>query len=208
MNRKLLQLQQMICLLILAVSCNKRSVSTSEFVAYVDNPSNNLIKEKTIGAVQLKCEFKPTEYVLIRDKYKDLGNMNFQLNENELGGIEKLNHFYLRLSTTDHVEILKKDIQTEQEYYQRLEYYTNIIQQDLFLVSGGDTIPCKYSLFERNYGSSPNSILLVGFDATNQKEDDDIFFIYDDHVLGIGPVQFEIDSKDLNKIPKLETTKI
>lgn len=188
-------------------SCGNSSVSPLVYVNYVDDISNGLIRERKIGPYMLRCELKPAAYIVLKEKFKETKNIDMPLKMDEIKDAGKMYHFYIKLSSEMQNDILKKDIQSEQELYGRIEYFTHAVQSDLFLLTGADTLPCSYYLFERNFGAGAISTMLLGFDSERIDSDSEkqLTLLFDDHVLGIGPVQFAFKTKDIKRTPTMNT---
>jgi hypothetical protein len=92
------------------------------------------------------------------------------------------------------------------EFTSRLAYFTGIMQQDIFLVEGKDTLPCLLYHFERTYGVDPRSTFLLGFPLAQVKNEAmvDKTLFFDDRGLGSGPVMISISNENLNTLPSLK----
>ncbi len=89
------------------------------------------------------------------------------------------------------------------DYQNLVQYFSYDLQNDIQLVQSTDTIKCGLFHFESTYDVAPFNNFLTRFDTTKAYEDD-IEFIYDDKLFGIGPVKFTIQKKDLEKITNLK----
>lgn len=195
----------------MSLSCNKGGMTPSEYIRYIDNKTNGLVKDKKIGVFTVDCEYKPSAYIVIKENYKQNPKEVIKNFENENIEASKMFHFYIRLSAENENDVLKNDIQNQEEYFERLNYFSNFVQKDLYLISGSDTIDCAYTYFERNYGLSNKSTILLGFkrsEMNKSNSDQSLTLIYDDQVLGMGPVHFKFSSKDISNIPVLDTNKL
>ncbi len=198
-------------LLLITISCGKRALTPVQYLRYIDDKSNGLIKEKQIGPYTVTCEFKPAGYIVLKEKFKQINDNELKDIGDELSDASEMNHFYMRFTAEGENDILKSHLQSQAEYYERLNYFSNFIQKDLYLISGSDTIDCAYTYFERNFGLSNRNTLLLGFKKGNYNGGvggGDFTLIYDDQVLGLGPVQFKFGLGDISNIPVLETTKL
>lgn len=192
-------------------ACSHSKCSIPEYLKYIDNPDNGLIQRKQIGVFDLSCEFKPVEYVVIKDWYKENGVLPVQISKDEFIKNEGIDNFYLKIESTSGKDILKEGIQSEGEYFTRLEYFTRVVQNDLLLIKGQDTIACEYCLFERSFEFSKASTLVFGFKSGNQnltQSKENMRICFDDQVLGIGPVLFQIEQKNISAIPILKVSQL
>jgi hypothetical protein len=93
-------------------------------------------------------------------------------------------------------------MRTEGDYFQRLEYLTSNVQNDISLIEGTDTIPCGLCHYERNYGLSPYANIVLGFKkASGKNEKQDRIFVYDDQIWGVGKIMLKISNSDIDNVP-------
>jgi len=92
------------------------------------------------------------------------------------------------------------------DYYTRLKYFSEDIKNDLFLVADDDTIPCKIVHLERTYKLTPYTNLLLAFDSEKEsiKKTDKLTFVYDDHVLELGKLTFDLSTAELKNSPEIK----
>jgi len=184
------------------MSCKQTTLSQEAYATYIDSDKSELVQSKEIGNFTIQCEYKTPEYIALKESNKD-GHL---VNQSKIDEYKNTFHFYMKLSSSKQTDFLKEGIENAEEYGHRLAYFTEHIQNNISLVLGTDTLPCSYSYFERNYGVQKVSTLLVGFDKINTdlQTMPSISFIYDDQVLGVGPVIFQYKSQNLKNIPQLD----
>jgi hypothetical protein len=101
----------------------------------------------------------------------------------------------------------------DESYFKMLDYFSNQMQNDFFAVVNGDTIPCAIYHYERNFELSPyNNINLAFSSALIRKKITnewlaDVSIIYDDRILGTGPLQFNFSKNNINELPVLDYEK-
>lgn len=180
---------------------SKRAKATAvEFISWVDDEENGLIVKKDLGLYKFTLKYKPLEYEIIRDLKKlEVSEPEFLKVKSEYEGFQ---YFTFSIARNDgQLDLLKADLNTEQDFTKRVEYFSFQMQQDLRLVSGKDTMNCHLFHFERTYGVSSAANFLIGFENTGSKGDKTL--IFDDKILGTGRVKLTIDSDDLAQIPEL-----
>ncbi len=62
-----------------------------------------------------------------------------------------------------HTDILKHGIRTPEEHQERLQYYRTQFKEDVYLVSGADTLPCYDLHAERLYMDLPYMNFILTF---------------------------------------------
>lgn len=131
-----------------------------KLMAFVDDKKNGFIKSKTIGQITYSAILKPTDYLLSQKRLEDqdttLKKSNF----------EDLQYFDLRIKIEDfHKEFIKYDLESEQEYQQRVQYCAFNMQQDIKLIDGKDTLSCVLYHYERAFDVVPYGHFVLGFET-------------------------------------------
>lgn len=194
-------------------ACNQKKISPEELIQWVDNPRHGLVVTKEFDEYKISAQFRPLIYeIAIESKDENLSKENLTHKIEELGDLQ---YFVLRIESIDKgSDILKKSGLTQEQYSQRLQYFTTFLQHDLTLIDGMDTIPCCLFHFERNYRVAPYSNFMIGFKKNlseydsikNEKEVryNDKILVVNDNVLGIGKVVLVIKKENINSIPQME----
>lgn len=189
---------------VLFYSCSQDSLSPSEFMRWVEDPNNGLNKSKTIGAFELQIQYKPLEYIAVQEGRSELiSESEVQTRIDELEGLD---YYTLRIGSLEGTEMIQSGAVSEQEYQSRSFYFDALAFQDMKLVAGGDTLACVLYHFERNYGLAPYNNMVLAFEKPMHR-DSDRQFIFEDQVLGLGPVKFTIAYQDISSVPPLKLRK-
>lgn len=200
------------CNLVLAVlalgSCGRARLSPGEYIAWMQDPENGLVQTHETGDFRITAQFKTPDYILLKEHRKgDAAQIDDSAWAIAAGSYAGLCQFTLQLTGKERGEFLGVAIQEAPEYYERIQYYTDLVVADLALVVAQDTIPCAISLFERTYGAAPFDNLLIGFSglpaSVLQGAAGDIELIHTDRVLGIGTLSFKFNALDLQDQPIL-----
>ena len=190
--------------LLLFCACSLRTVNmnVSDYAQWVRDPENGLNKTKQLGDYIFSAQYKPREMVALLEFGKDAdpSSSEFKTRVSNLGQME---YFTFTISTVKGLEVLSNNIANEGEFFGRLEYFLEHGQEAFSLIAGEDTLPCRFYHFERTYGLSPNTNILLGFENIG-KCTSDIVIQYEDILLGVGPVNITYDIDDLKEIPKLK----
>jgi hypothetical protein len=114
-------------------------------------------------------------------------------------------HFNLQLKALKVKDLLNARSPDPDDYFRKQYYFGSLVDADLLLVIGADTLPCALAHFERTYGAAPFNELVVSFiDDSPEPYRDDLHFIYNDRAFGLGPVEFVIRKEDLQQLPSLK----
>ncbi|MEQ9263097.1 MAG: hypothetical protein RLP14_08055 [Owenweeksia sp.] len=188
--------------LLMVVSCTN-SLPPEEYIHWCLNPENGLSDKSESNPFIFELQYKPAPLVALQNSGGEVQNgLTFK---EELKELEKFEFFNFRISTTTGQDFLKTGIKDQQEYFQRVAYYSSFAQPDFVLVTGSDTVSCVMYQFDRNYGISPYQTILLGFKTGNNKNKiSDKKLIYHDRILDIPSVEMEISSKSIKQIPNLK----
>lgn len=182
---------------------SKKSLEPVEYVKWIENPENGLKVEKPIGDYQFTLLYKPLEYIVLKEAKQ------LEIKKSELKkGVEEISdfdYFTFQIGTVKNVEdVLKFGVNTNEEFQKRVDYFSFRMQNDLKLVDGKDTLQCSLFHFERTFGIAPYCTFVLGFEKGG-KELKNKTLIYNDEILGLGPVKLMIQAENLNNIPQLIT---
>ena len=183
------------------ISCS-HSLLTQEYVEWNRDEENGLYKTIEQDGYSFQLQYRPQEFVAISNSSDPL-SIDPNAFYEELEELKKYQFFTLRLSSSAHPDFLKANLSSQEEYYQRVAYYSSFAQNDFKLVEEEDTLQCVMYHFERNYGIQPFQTLLLGFKNPGEAPDKDKTLIYQDRILGLEPVSITIQSKNLKHIPQL-----
>ena len=192
--------------LFLEEGCNHISseVSVGEYVYWIESGENGLHPSKTIAGYTFDLQFKPSEYVVIREYLSEPANAAELLKQTD--SISDMQYFTLRISKEGDQDLLSDDVDSKEEFSSRLVYFTGVMQQDISLIENGDTLPCCLFHFERTFSVDPRSTFLLGFPLSGSKNPDGNgkVFLYNDRELGTGPIMLSIEQKNIENIPSLK----
>jgi hypothetical protein len=187
-------------LIIFLTSCSKKNLETTDYVSWVENESNGLSVTKELDDIKYRLLYKPVDYVVAKELINNAIKKNeVESRKKELGN---MNYFTLRIESKKSEELMRVNIKSEDEYYHRLEYFMGYMQDDIYLVDGTDTINPSLFHFERNYGLAPFNDFVLGFNKSN-RDPQDLYFIYNDQVLGTGKISIKINKDDISNVPNI-----
>lgn len=196
-------------LMLLVCSCsNSPTVEPDELKNWVMNPDNGLLKEKEIYPFRISLLYKPAPFVVLHELKIAPEAKEFQQLVKEQSAYY---HFTLRIDSKDRKEeFLKAGIKNNGEYYERLQYFTGLIQKDVSIITDNDTLPCVFAHLERLYHMASYGDIHLVFPVSkkdNKNSTDmvgSLSFIYEDYILGVGPLKFTYDTETINQIPQIK----
>ena len=189
-------------LVVLVMTSCSHSLKPVDYVHYVEDSKNGLHPWQEKSLFLFSLQYKPLDYVALEElRQQQVTSQQLKQEKKSFGTMQ---YFTLRISTKDSSnDLLKTGTKTAQEYSKRQNYFDFIIQNDLKLIEGGDTLPCRLCHFVRNYGLTPYGDFVLGFEQP--KNESDLKFIYNDNILGTGPVTFLIRQSSIDHIPQIKT---
>lgn len=184
----------------LIMSCNA-SLSPSDYVKWVSNPENGLVKTKSIEEVSVKAQYKPIPYIIANElRTNDIKIQEYQKREKELEGMQ---YYNLVLDITDSRNILNYKISDMGEQQARIQYLSFGMQQDIYLEEDGKELPCKLFHFERNYNITKERTFLLAFEQDKDTQIKDKTLVINSAMLGTGPIKVKFLAKDLAQLPTM-----
>jgi hypothetical protein len=193
-------------LLTITSACNTvpESLPAGEYVKWVENPKNQLKKEKTIGEYKYKIFYKPAEYISLREAVNKGEQDNVKAITFRSEEIKEFFQFNFDIVSADgKTSALKHNTNNEAEFGARINYLVSHAQQDFKLIQGEDTLPCVSYHFERTFGLTQNNTILLSFEKPKGESNDDIQLIFTNRLFNSGDIKFQFSYKTLNNIPRL-----
>lgn len=171
------------------------------YIEWVRNEKNGLKKIKVIGDIEILVQYKPMELMALRE-YNNDGPDKFA---KVVGQYKGMQYYDVSIDMVKGNEtVLKKGLRSEQEFYDRLYYFSYGAKNDITLIENGVRKECKLYHFERSYDLSKHSTILLGFEEESGHESDSKILEFNATALHLGIVKIEIESSDLKKIPQVK----
>jgi hypothetical protein len=173
-----------------------------DYMSCVNDPKYGLVKNIEVGNFIIDMEYKTPEFMVMNEMIKTDEGFSKDLFKSTLADHRKMETFFIRFNGNSETDFLKQDLSDKNQYYERLNYFNGIVQEDLTLIDGKDTLPCTYTYFERNYGVGQKSTLIVGFEKANQTKAD-MKLILNERALGIGAQEFVLLKSTQDNLPQI-----
>lgn len=196
MKRKLVG----ILFIALLTSCFQEALSPNDYRSWVENKENGLWVAKELGDFEFSILYKPTEYIALLELNPD--SINEQKIEKSRKDLGDMQYFTLKIKAKHGNDLLKTGVENDLQYFDRLNYLSAFMQEDIKLIEGSDTLPCKLFHMERNYGLAPYNNFVLGFAATKNENDKQVEI--HDRVFGVGKVILKVSKEDIENIPQLK----
>lgn len=189
-------------MLIFLAACTTEQLTAPEYVKWVENEKNGLMISKQIGEMEFQLQYRPLEYVVMMDtKNMNLAADALESRKKEMSGLQ---HFVFRMRVAGFEDdILKYKLNQPGEYEERVKYLSFNVQNDFRLIDGADTLPCTICTYERAFGVTPYTTMVLGFPESSGGLSHKTL-IYQDQLLGAGPVMMTIEKESIENIPQLK----
>jgi hypothetical protein len=176
-------------------------LAPKDYLLWNEDPKNGMISEKNIGDFSFSVFYKTPEYLAVKELSDDtISKEEFTKHVKEYEGMQYFSFKIQALNSEE--ELLKVGLNSENDYYSRIEYFSFKMQKDFKLIEGKDTLDCKLFHFERNYGLAPNATFTMGFES-NKKYHGSKSFLYEDKIFNSGNVYLVLKEKNLSNVPQI-----
>lgn len=175
-----------------------------DYVRYVENPANGLNVSKEVQDMVYTLQYKPLPYVIALEEMNDtLFLQHLGQRETEL---KDMQYFTLRLEAKNNSqELLKYNLSDEEQYYERVKYFSFDMQRDIYLRDGNDSLPCLLYHFERTYGAAPYAKFVLGFVVSKANRAVTKEFVFNDRAFNGGSIHLKISDQDIKRVPQVKT---
>lgn len=173
------------------------------YVNYVESPENGLRQEKKIDKMAYMLQYKPLEYIAIREfRSTDIQGSDIKKRIEKMSDLQCFN---LRVMAADkQSDVGRLGSNSDQEFTQRNTYMSFDMQNDIYLLDGDDTLPCGLFQYVNNYGLAPYADFVLAFANNDMQKNEDKTFVYEDKLFGGGIVKFQIRKEDIENTPMLK----
>lgn len=193
--------------LLILISCHEETIlSPAKYVEWVKDPSNGLLQSKAVNEFEFTVQYKPLDFIVAQEeRTNELSKTILNSRKKELGTDYLYYNFRIK-NREGNLSPVGSGAHSEQEYQRRLGYFTFDMQEDLYLLHGADTLPCTLFQFVRNYDIAPYVEFALGFKKDPKTTiNQDITFVFEDRILGIGITKLLFDKQNFENTPTIKT---
>ena len=172
----------------------------SQYLAWMAKNRDALTTAQQQGLIVTSLAYLPADWLALNE----VGPDHLEQIAATCKQYEGLQYYRLRVAlNSGQGDVLQFGAGSTDEYYQRVEYFSFGLQNDLHLLAGADTLPCKLFHFERNYGAAPYIDFMLGFEEKTDNHFDRTV-IYDDRVYSDSLIRLTIPAERIQQIPSLK----
>lgn len=186
----------------LSLSNTKTELPLEQLVKWVGEKENDLSKTKDISEMTYHLSYMPKECMA----YMELQNKSYSKEELQkaLGYYNAMTYFNFRIELKEgQGELLKHDLNSPQQYNDRINYVSFEMQKDIFLVQGKDTLFPGLYHFERTFDVAPFTTVMLAFDNEKFNPSDEFTVVYNDKLFNKGFIKYNYKPKQLIDLPNL-----
>jgi hypothetical protein len=147
-------------------------------------------------------KFEPADLLITNEIKNGITNeQDYSTRREQLGNLA---YFLLKIESGEQ-DLLMHNVADEQEYVQRVNYFSLDFQQDIVAVSGTDTIPCALYQFENAYGITPYINISLAFpgEFMDANKNNDVEILVYDRIFQNGILKFSYAENAFHDLPEL-----
>lgn len=181
-------------------SCG-RKLDKEAYTAFIQEPKNGLIKEKTINGIDMKVWYKPTDLLVQQHIGSERGNNNLIDSLREHYG--QYLYFVLSMSKSNQ-EVLNHLAGNKSNFGAMVNQLAFGMGEKVTLIQNQeDTLQLADFHYARMYGVSSSTDILFAFKNKGMKSKGELVFHLRDFGLLTGNTKYRFHIKDINNIPEL-----
>jgi hypothetical protein len=197
------------CCLLLGLSSCTNTVSFSEYLSYLGNPENGMVKETKVNGLAMRMKYLPTEYFVERELNDYASNEITPILVDSLTG-EYNNSLTFMFTIGPDVEagkdfdVTRVNLENYEEYEERMDILNFQLGQQLRLNFDGNALAPSIVQMENTYGLKKETNFLVVFNlpvAKIEQQDQEMSVVYNDQVFYTGVNKFTFSTEQLRERP-------
>lgn len=200
----------MIFTTLLISSCNQSIDDINAYMKYLSDEDNGLVKEKSVGGIQMKVKYLPKDYLAYND-LKTNKNITSTLIDSVKETYANSITFMMIMGPDKHesFDITRVGVNDYQEFAQRLEEMNFNMKQYVQLKVGDKTFAPELAQMESTYGLEQSRKIVFVFNAIDEEGNkiltgDDAQFVYTDELFNTGINKFKFNVDAIEALPVLK----
>lgn len=188
----------------LLVSCGQPHLLPVDYVAWVQDETNGLSQTRSIMPLEVTALYKPLPYIIAQEERTN--TIDPQQYTTRTKALEGMQYYTLQvgLEGNRQKDITNYGITDGQAQQERLAYLSFGMQQDIHLVQGTDTLPCRLFHFERSYDLAAHRTFVLAFDQPKgSTPTQERTLVVELRPFKTGPLKFHYSAATLSNIPNL-----
>ncbi len=184
---------------VLCMGCSKtknQKVNAKEMINWFQNSKNGYLKEVKSGDFSFTLQYKP----LVYDRaLQELQGDNIVSNNVD----DDAYFFTLKVKNNTRQDITRYNTSDFNQIQKNIYYLSYMMQKEVFLIDGNDTLNCDYYVFERSFNLADHQVFNLGFFPEKINQEDKTLILKSDYFNTI-PIKFKFKQSALKQTPKLK----
>lgn len=190
--------------LLLLWGCGPPELIPSDYVTWVQDEAHGLRQTRTISPLRVTTLYKPLPYIIAQEERTN--TIDLEHYQSRTAALQGMQYYTLQVAIEGNTQrdVTNYQVVDGTAQQERLAYLSFGMQQDIQLIQGEDTLPCKLFHFERSYDLAPHRTFVLGFEepkgvvSTQERT-----LVVELRPFNTGPLKFNYSETTLSKIPKL-----
>jgi hypothetical protein len=184
--------------------CNKNKLSPEEYVRYLEEEKSGFRVKLSTNDCDYILQYKPTDYIAARELRKEeILEQEISRLRAELDGLQYFTFSIVPKKASTGIKLFSRPAgeETNENYL----YWSDRMQEDIYLVEGSDTLRPVLFHYEDTYGIKPSADWNIAFERNKQSAKADKIFVFNNRIADAVQVRIEITSEAINTIPTIIT---
>jgi hypothetical protein len=188
------------CILLLITACSNQG-SVEGMLSYMEEKKDMLQCQAVGNELSTQLNYIPCDMAAARD-YQLSGGQGepFEAFKKEY---QQTLEFNFHIRSKEGIIGITKRIKESEEHDFMLTYYNYQANNDIKMVAGTDTIPCKYFHAIQSGGLQDELLFSCGFDKKMIRNADKITVLYFDRIFGKDIYQYSFKTKQIEGTPEI-----
>lgn len=202
MNKVIILLFVTICTLL---GCSKQSInSMDDYMAWLNDSENGLLKEKIINGLQIKVKYLPPDYLAITDKSSTNTDSLKKYYAHSLSFLLSINP-----EQANQKDIVYRDVNDYSDYKARIYQLSFRLDELISIEVGNMKLTPVLTSFENVYGIKQGRDIIVVFTPVDKNQaqllaSGNIDFIFNDEIFSTGISHFQFKRSDIENAPAID----
>jgi len=197
-------------MLLVICGCSHSIKNGSEYLKWLNNPSNGIVKVRHVEGFDVRVKFLPAEYLLYQEISRSDAHYSATQKDSLLNMFKHSLTFIMTIgpdtNDNNHSDVMYYGVKTYKDYVNKDIIMNFDFKQYITLSAGGRKYAPVLSAMENSYELGLSRNIIFAF-VPNNKTDYALFessqldFTYDDELFDIGINHFVFQQRDLQNIP-------
>jgi hypothetical protein len=158
-----------------------------DYKSWLKSDESRHFASKELGGLRFSALLEPPLY-----SYLKAEGINAKKNFDDSPYLNQIRIEFELTALQGNGELTKYDVSGQDDYNERVNYYSFKVQNDVFLVLDNDTVPCGMAVWEREFNSAPRiKHQLLFTKPEGKKSFNDIQMVFYDRIFDNGIVKLK-----------------